>query len=509
MMRKKRLTALAALLIACPLFAAGDPTPPGLPELRSDPEYAALYEEEERLRLRIGELQEEIAVRRRDLKENPPARESLTAEILALESEMLAGQTARSRTAARLRALERQWLALHPDGGAAGAEEEPGGAQVPETRQQRSLVRNDIFREYLPARDHEALRTAQEREREALARFERLRENYRQSDRIKAAYDTVRTEEEAARLLEEYRAATARGERLLDSLTELWNGIYDDKTYAYDYLLDRWDDEELIAREEKALEELRRRLAEAEAAGLRAGTADYRHRRLHLLGYELSVAEAAGLTLAADSLRGVAESFGKEEYRFPAPVFRERYFLDYEPVDFSARGRYSAKNPVPQCPVYAHGVIYRILLGEYRYRQDPSIFRNTQPLYLLRTDEGRHRYFAGGFATKEEALAAQERLRAHGFRNPEIVVWYDGDYTNLSRTPEAAAAFRIEISEAESLSERVRQTIRSEAPGCELSRAGDLFVVGRFDDRTTAERVAAAIRTADPHLQIKVAETGV
>lgn len=506
MMRKKRLTALAALLIACPLFAA-DPTPAGLPELHRDPEYAALYREEEQLRQRIGELQEEIAELRRDLRENPQARETRTQEILARESEMLARQTARTRTAARLRALEQQWLALHPDGIPADTEEGTLGAQVPEARQQRSLVRNEIFREYLPAQDREALCLAQEREREALARFERLRENYRQSNRIKAAYDTVRTEEEATRLLEEYRTVTARGETLRDSLTEIWNGIYDDKTYAYDYLLDRWGNEGLIAREEKALDELRRRLAEAEAAGLRAGTADYRHRRLHLLEYELSVAEAAGLTQAADSLRDVAESFGREEYRFPTPVFRERYFLDYAPIEFSATERYSAKNPVPPCPVHARGVIYRILLGEYRYRQDPSIFRNTRPLYLLPTDEGRYRYFAGGFASKEEALAAQERLRAHGFRNPEIVVWYDGAYTNLSRTPEAAAAFRIEISGEESLPERVRQTLLREAPECELSRAGDLFVAGRFDDRTTAERVAAALREAAPQLQIKVTET--
>ncbi len=506
-MRNKLSTALIALLIAGRLSAA-DPTPPGLAELHRNPEYAALYEEEEQLRQRIGELQEEIAELRRDLRENPQARETSTQEILARESEMLARQTARTRTAARLRALEQQWLALHPDGIPADTEEETLGAQVPEARQQRSLVRNEIFREYLPVQDREALCLAQEREREALARFERLRENYRQSDRIKAAYDTVRTEEEAAGLLEEYRRGTARGELLKDSLLTVWNAVYDDKSYAYDYLLDRWGDEELIAREEKALDELRRRLAAAQAEGLRPGTAEYRYGRLRLLAYERSVAEAAGLTLAADSLRSVAAAFEKEEYRFPAPLFVERCFLDYAPIEFSARGGYSAKNPIPACPVHPRGVIYRILLGEFRYRQDPSIFRNAQPLYLLPTDEGRYRYFAGGFASKEEALAAQEALRAKGFRNPEVVVWYDGAYTNLSRTPEAAAAFRIEISEAESLSEQVRRAIVHTAPDCELSRAGDLFVVGRLDDRASAESVAAAIREADPKLRIEVIGTG-
>lgn len=509
MMRNKLMLALASSLLVGRLFAAAVPTPPGIADLRQNPEYAALYEEEERLRQQIADLQEQIADLRQALRENPRTREARTAEILTLESEMLARQTARSRTTARLRALERQWLAQHPEGIATETEEETnGGTKIPAARQRRSLVHNDIFREYLPAQDLEALYRAQERETEAFARFEGLRENYRLTARIKGSYDTVRTEEEANFLLEEYRAATAQGALLRDSLATVWNEIYDNKTYAYDYLLDRRDDRELIARQEKALEELRRRLAEAETAGLCAGTPDYLLRKRHLLDYESLVAEATGLTLAADSLRSVAERMRREEFRFPQPLLSERYFLDYAPIEFATSGGYSAKNPVPECPVYAHGVIYRILLGEYRYKQDPSIFRHTRPLYLLRTDEGRYRYFAGGFAAKEEAIAAQEALRTRGFRKPEIVVWYDGAYTNLSQSPEAAVAFRIEISQAESLSDRVRQTIQREAPDCELSRAGDLFVLGRFDDRATADRVAAAIRATEPRLQVKVEETG-
>ena len=85
-------------------------------------------------------------------------------------------------------------------------------------------------------------------------------------------------------------------------------------------------------------------------------------------------------------------------------------------------------------------MIYRILLGEYKYKQNISIFRNASPLYVLKTDVGRYRYFAGGFATKAEAVDAQELLRTKGFRRPELAVWYDGEYTNLTRTPEAEMA---------------------------------------------------------------------
>lgn len=153
-------------------------------------------------------------------------------------------------------------------------------------------------------------------------------------------------------------------------------------------------------------------------------------------------------------------------------------------------------------------MIYRILLGEYKYKQNISIFRNASPLYVLKTDVGRYRYFAGGFATKAEAVDAQELLRTKGFRRPELAVWYDGEYTNLTRTPEAEmAVFRVEISSEQNLSDAVKQAIAQAAPGCDLSRVGaDLFVVGQFDNKAVADQAAAAIRAADPQLSVKVTE---
>ena len=126
----------------------------------------------------------------------------------------------------------------------------------------------------------------------------------------------------------------------------------------------------------------------------------------------------------------------------------------------------------------------------------------------MKTDAGRYRYFAGGFATKAEAVDAQELLRAKGFRRPELVVWYDGEYTNLTRTPEAEmAAFRVEISSEQNLSDTVKQAIAQAAPGCDLSRVGaDLFVVGQFDNKAVADQAVAAIRAADPQLSVKVTE---
>ena len=90
-----------------------------------------------------------------------------------------------------------------------------------------------------------------------------------------------------------------------------------------------------------------------------------------------------------------------------------------------------------------------------------ATFRGAYPLSYLVNDEGKWCYYTGGFATREEADSVQDVLRRHGFVRPEVVVWTDGEYRNLSREPE---------------------------------------------DRAVAERLAEALRQADAALEIKVAE---
>lgn len=148
------------------------------------------------------------------------------------------------------------------------------------------------------------------------------------------------------------------------------------------------------------------------------------------------------------------------------------------------------------------------MLGTFNTKRAAATFRGAYPLCYQIDEAGKWRYFAGGFATLEEAEAAQALLKKRGFVRPEIVVWTDGVYRNLSQEPQAAeVACRIEISGAETLSEGVRQAIAGAAEGVEISRVGQqMFVVGTLPDRAAADRVADAIRQTDSSLEIKVAE---
>ena len=236
--------------------------------------------------------------------------------------------------------------------------------------------------------------------------------------------------------------------------------------------------------------------------------ADYFLRKKVLVGYETAVAGLLGLTSARDSLRGVAAQLEGIDFRLPRIDVAQRYFLDYDSIAFSATPKYSYQHPIPECRVYEHGTIYRILLGTFNTKRAVSTFRGAYPLSYLVGEDKKWCYYAGGFATREEAEVAQKLLKSKGFVRPEIVVWTDGAYRNLSRDPEAQQiAYRVEITGTEALPDVVKTVITEAAEGCELSRVGQqLFVVGMFDDKAVADRVAAAIIQADPSLEIKVAE---
>lgn len=128
-----------------------------------------------------------------------------------------------------------------------------------------------------------------------------------------------------------------------DSLTAVWGYVYDNKSYAYDYILDKLNCREQQARQQKALDDVRRQMSAAQAEGLVDALPDYYIRKRYLTDYEREIARLLGLGLASDSLKRVALQLQTIDFRLPKPEITERYFLDYEPVEFVA-GRYTYKS---------------------------------------------------------------------------------------------------------------------------------------------------------------------
>ena len=377
-----------------------------------------------------------------------------------------------------------------------------------ESAKVRNLVSNPYFREQLPEADYAALVEAQRLELDAVDYVNRYFANYGTISELAEAYAAAQAEADAAEIYDKYKTLQGFNRVLADSLSDAWNYIFDNKSYAYGYLMDKLGRDEILSREEERLSEAARQLSELRGETASDAVTDYFLRKKVLVGYETSVADMLGLTSARDSLRGVTAQLEGIDFRLPRIDVAERYFLDYDSVSFSSTPKYSYQHPIPECKVYEHGTIYRILLGTFNTKRAVSTFRGAYPLSYLVNDDRKWCYYAGGFATREEAEAAQKLLKARGFVRPEIVVWTDGEYRNLSKDPEAQhIAYRVEIVSSEALSDAVKAAITDTAEGCELSRVGQqLFVVGTFDDKAVADRVAAAVTQTDPALEIKVAE---
>ena len=455
--RKVYIVLCAALLAAGDLCAQQVRVEPRIAGLEGNREYMSLLEQDAQLQIREDSIVNAVERARQQLREDPANRQRYSQEILQLESRIFE-------------------------------------------------VRN--FREQLPEADYAALRRAQGLELDAVDYVNRYFANYGTICELAEAYAAAQTEADAGEIYDRYNTLQGFNRVLADSLAEAWNYIADNKGYAYGYLMDKLGQDAILAREEKRLSGAARELSALRGEVASDAVADYFLRKKVLVGYETAVAGLLGLTSARDSLRGVAAQLDGIDFRLPRIDVAQRYFLDYDSIAFSATPKYSYQHPIPECRVYEHGTIYRILLGTFNTKRAVSTFRGAYPLSYLVGEDKKWCYYAGGFATREEAEAAQKLLKSKGFVRPEIVVWTDGAYRNLSRDPEAQQiAYRVEITGTEALPDVVKTVITEAAEGCELSRVGQqLFVVGMFDDKAVADRVAAAIIQADPSLEIKVAE---
>ena len=512
MFRKVFTYVLGAAFLAVGVLHAQQPKVEArIAGLEGNAEYMSLLREDAQLQMREDSIVNAVERMRQRLREDPARRQEFSQEILQLESRIFEIRNAKGRLIDRINTIEQEWVLANLNGVAqqpVGPVAADPAASVPDSLKVRNLVDNLYFREHLSSEDYTALRNAQKLEMRAVDYINRYFANYGTLSELAESYAAVQTEAEAVEIYERYRALEGMNRVLADSLAATWNYIFDNKNYAYGYLLDKMGKEDILAREEETLSEAARQLSALQGQTASEAVADYLLRKRVMVDYEASVAGVLALDAARDSLKGVAAQLEAIDYRLPRVDVAERYFLDYDSVAFSSTPKYSYQHPIPECRVYANGTIYRILLGTYNTKRAAATFRGAYPLFYLVNDAGKWCYYTGGFATLDEAEAAQALLKKRGFVRPEIVVWTDGAYRNLSLEPDSQKLlYRVEITGTDALSDEVKQVIAATAEGYELSRVGQqLFIVGSFDDKAVADRLADAIRQTDAALEIKVAE---
>ena len=484
------------------------------PRLESNREYVALLEEDKALQMQQDSIGRTMENLRGLLRTNPDLRERVSTEILWLESRMFEIRSAKGRLVDRINALEQEWVLAQLEGadawGESGSYSDAQPAVVPafDGPKVRNLVYNGYFRENLPEADYLDLLKSQECELQAEEFARRYFQNYAALSALVPSYEAATAEAEAMEIYNRFQVLTDANRQLADSLAAVWNYIFDNKNYAYGYVLDKHGNDRLLTAQENRLTETMLQLAELRNKTVSDQVADYFLRKRTALDYELEVAQLLGLDAACDSLAQAAKRLKAVDFTLPKIDLIERFFIDYEELTFPKTPQYTVQHPIPACRIYERGTIYRILLGTYAAKRPVSLFKGAYPLSYLLDDAKKWSYYAGGFATLTEAEAAQQQLKEKGFVRPEIVVWTNGVARNLSQHPELSApAYRVEISNTEVLPDDIRSAIAAVAGEAEVSKVGQrLFVVGLFYDRALADTVAEAVRKTDDKLLINVTE---
>lgn len=512
-MRKLYLLFFVACCSVVGAMAQDHVTPP-VPELASNTEYMTLLREKMRAKMAADSLSAELINVRRQMREDPGSHYRFAPQIRRIENRYIELNSSISQLDTRLNEIEQEWVLANLNSGAAKRSQARYTiTSLPDSLQRRNLVENIPFKEELAHQNYIELLRAQQHEETALDFVKRYTTNYFTLRDMADSYRVTSNESEAIDLYDRIRALDRQNRLLADSLGNCWKTIYDDKNYAYDFILEALLREDALDEQEKRETAAMREIRQLAGRTTSDELTDYILRKRALVAYEGVVADALGLRLAVDSLKAVESEIVAvcdQICALPAIEVRERFFIQYDSLQFASRPQYSDKNPIPECKVYQRGTIFRVLLATYSVNKPTyATFRNTAPIYKLKGEDGKTRYFAGGFATEEEAEEAHARLKKRGFRAPEVVVWIDGVYRNLAEEPLPTATlsgFRIELSGIDVLTDQMRAALSVVSTTVEVSRAGSRFIIGTFDDRTQAEQAVTALHGVDPTLQIKVVE---
>lgn len=438
---------------------------------------------------------------RRLFSEDPANRAKYGEAILALEEQVFSLRNRKGDIFGRINTIEQDWLIENMSSGQPAqvvVEEAVADTVIEQASVQTTRIVDDIhFVTELDSTDYVALQRAQNDELKVVEFVNMFSENHAAMESIRVQYEQTQDAAEASRLYSNYQVLKGLCSALNDSISTRWSTIFDAKSFAYNFMLEKNRRDDLLENCELALSQALQRAAADRGRYASDAMSSYFNTKQSLVATEIELARMFGLGLAQDSLKMVSRQLETIDYRLPKIEIEERFFLAYEPIGVSSPARYNSRNPIPECEIYERGTIYRVLLGTFSSQQPISIFKGVYPLYKLKTEEGKYRYFAGGFATEAEVDEAQIRLKNMGFKRPEATVWIDGVYTNLVEVREAEGdktqMFRVEIAGIEQMTPELRAVLDQSAADKDITRINGRFIVMSFAEREQADEVAAAV----------------
>jgi hypothetical protein len=477
--------------------------------LESNAEYMALVAEEESLTRMLDSVSRSMDQTRQMFRTDTLNRATLGEIILQMEETMFDIRNRQARITGQINSIEQEWILNSLNEGIMMIQEVNSVAYVEDDPPVANLVYNSYFAHNLSPTDCRDVRNAQDREAEIPPLVAEYQANNNRLRLLSSTYNKALDATSAKKIKARFDSLVFENQELDHKIALAWGSIFDTKSYIYNLLMDKNNRTDLMERFTSDLEVVRQDAAEWRDRYASDAITTFTLQKRLITNFEVMVAREIGCELAADSLLQIQESLPMvTNLDLPrVATLRERLFIDYADIKQYISPRYNSKKPIPPLKIYPKGVIYRILLGSFSSEQKPTIFRNVAPIGVERDANDDYRYFAGGFSNESSVRAAVENMRNIGFRKPQPVVWMDGVYVNLATYEDAPKRFfRVEISGIDELSEKAKELIIKVTGSEEITRAGDVFVVGPLDDALQTLRLRTSLAELDENIDVCVSE---
>lgn len=459
--------------------------------------YEQLVEQNSVLKIEDDSLTRLIAQRRVDLSAGGEDGAAIGREIMTLEQRIFDLRIKQNKILEEL--SQRDGEAA--ESGNSGMRKEGGDSSV------KSLANAEFVKKSIPAADYSQLLESEKSEPLCAKLFSEYSAAYLRLRELKQLYDQSKSESEAIPYSDEFEALNISADSLSQSLAESWGKLYDSKSFAYSMLLEVIGDTSLLDKESQITRDAAAKISTIESCEQSLPALNYEYQKRSQLQLERVIAEKLNLPACVDSLASQSAAIEKREalVDLSEVQFTIRNFIAFAPIRFSSTTPYNKSKPIPTAEEYKRGLLYRIQLGAYNLQQLPTIFRGTYPLCRDRA-LGFWTYYAGCFATLEEAEAASQLLKRRGFKRPEIVRWQDGVRRNLYREPlPKSKGFRVVISGVTELSEPLQEAINAGRGDAELSKiGGDKYVINVIHDKAQADKLSESIKAINEEIVVKI-----
>ena len=477
--------------------------------LESNLEYVELLESEKELKLQEDSISKKVAVVLAKFKKNVENRAKYSAHMVKLEESLFDVRSKLGLILSEISSIEQAFILDNQNSDDSPALDVISDEKYIFLCNENVLTENSVFMQNLSKSDYITLNKAQAKELSIVGYIEMYNANYDSITEIKRAYRVEESIIAADSLYEKYMVLRDANKNISEAIFNTWKTIYDNKGYYYNLLLDKLNKVEEIekfgAKQVVVMQSKAGLMGQYESDVIPV----YFLEKKMMLENEIEISNMFGLDAAKDSLSRAMKQHNSLNYKLAKIKIKEREFVDYDSIEIHKPSKYTRSNPMLSYEVPIRGTLYKLLVGSYKVKQSPSIFRGAYPVSYIKGSDHKYNYYIGSFRSIDEAVGSVKLLKSIGFRNPIIVGWVDGVKYDVDMEAEMGRdgyAYSVKVGFAGDLPEEVAELIKVSTINKDISRINESYTIGLFSSEVSAARLSRRIKELMPELNVTISE---